>query len=96
MIHGIIARGNCAQRFAIHRIFILKQTNLKKHLEFYKAQLNNYSSQIAKSSSMADADQISSEMIKYHDDHIGALYTESQQALDDFQIDIMGVNVDDG
>ena len=23
------ARGNCAQRFAIHRIFILKQTNLK-------------------------------------------------------------------
>ena len=43
---------------------------------------------------MADADQIASEMIKYHDDHIGTLYTESQQALDDFQIDIMGVNLD--
>ncbi|WPY00452.1 hypothetical protein Trichorick_00329 [Candidatus Trichorickettsia mobilis] len=72
-----------------------KTNEFKKHLEFYKAQLSNYASQIAKSSSMADADQIAVGMTKYHDDHIGTLYAESRQALDDFQVDIMGVNVVD-
>lgn len=66
---------------------------LREDIEAYDKQLNKYLSEISNSTDMGRADQIAGQIKHYQDSNYGILIARSDEALHDFQVEIMGIDV---
>lgn len=80
---------------------ICKNANLHKktnefmdHLKKHEEEISKSYKEIAKCANLIEADKIGSEMTSYHDINIQDIYSKSNEVLEDFQVNLMGINPD--
>jgi len=73
-----------------------KANKFREHLKTFEDKLREYTGMMSKCIEMAEADKIANELFKFHDSNIGNLEVESQLALEQFKIDVVGVVPDIG
>lgn len=66
------------------------QDTIKK-LDSYEAQLEKQGQQIKYSDDMKTAEQIAGQIKEYHDSNIADIFTQTEEALHEFEVEAMGI-----
>ena len=64
---------------------------VREKLSSYDKQLNNFAEQIKYSDDMKTADTIAAQYKNYHDSNIGNLFAQTEEALHDFEVDVVKI-----
>ena len=67
-----------------------KESKFLSHVKGYIEKLNNFSSKLGNSTTMAEADVSYKEMVSFHDTDLNIIKTEQTLALEDFQVKMVG------